>query len=344
MPTIKDVAREAGVSIATVSYVLNNKRHFVSEETRRIVLEAIARVGYTPNITARNLKSARTRLIGYAWHQVPEGQVNSTLDYFIYSLARAVEGAGYHLLTFTHHNNDPIPVYDELIRTQRIDAFVLSGTLINDSRVPFLMQSGFPFIAFGRSNPDWTFPYVDIDGEAGVRQATDYLLQLGHRRIGIIAWPPESTTGRYRLAGYRQAMESMGLPIPPTLIYSGTDTEEAGREAVQYWQGRPAEEQPTAIIALSDIVAIGAMNESARHGLVVGRDLSVIGFDDSPLAQYMKPALTTLRQPIPEVCQTLVMTLEMLLSKNPLESPPQTLIPPQLIIRESCHPILPSQR
>lgn len=344
MPTIKDVAREAGVSIATVSYVLNNKRHFVSEETRRIVLEAIARVGYTPNITARNLKSARTRLIGYAWHQVPEGQVNSTLDYFIYSLARAVEGAGYHLLTFTHHNNDPVPVYDELIRTQRIDAFVLSGTLINDSRVPFLMQSGFPFIAFGRSNPDWAFPYVDIDGEAGVRQATDYLLQLGHRRIGIIAWPPESTTGRYRLAGYQQAMESMGLPIPPTLIYSGTDTEEAGREAVQYWQGRPAEERPTAIIALSDIVAIGAMNEAARHGLVVGRDLSVIGFDDSPLAQYMKPALTTLRQPIPEVCQTLVMTLEMLLSKNPLESPPQTLIPPQLIIRESCHPILPSQR
>ena len=344
MPTIKDVAREAGVSIATVSYVLNNKRHFVSEETRRIVLEAIARVGYTPNITARNLKSARTRLIGYAWHQVPEGQVNSTLDYFIYSLARAVEGAGYHLLTFTHHNNDPIPVYDELIRTQRIDAFVLSGTLINDSRVPFLMQSGFPFIAFGRSNPDWAFPYVDIDGEAGVRQATDYLLQLGHRRIGIIAWPPESTTGRYRLAGYQQAMQSVGLPIPPTLIYSGTDTEEAGREAVQYWQGRPAEERPTAIIALSDIVAIGAMNEAARHGLVVGRDLSVIGFDDSPLAQYMKPALTTLRQPIPEVCQTLVMTLEMLLSKNPLESPPQTLIPPQLIIRESCHPILPSQR
>jgi len=344
MPTIKDVAREAGVSIATVSYVLNNKRHFVSEETRRVVLEAIARVGYTPNITARNLKSARTRLIGYAWHQVPEGQVNSTLDYFIYSLARAVEGAGYHLLTFTHHNNNPVPVYDELIRTQRVDAFVLSGTLIDDARVPFLMQSGFPFIAFGRSNPDWAFPYVDIDGQAGVRQATDYLLQLGHERIGIIAWPPESTTGRYRLAGYQQAMESMDMPIPPTLIYSGTDTEEAGREAVQYWQGLPADERPTAIIALSDIVAIGAMNEAARHGLVVGRDLSVIGFDDSPLAQYMKPALTTLRQPIPEVCQTLVMTLETLLSKNLPETPPQILIPPQLIIRESCHPIPPSQR
>jgi len=344
MPTIKDVAREAGVSIATVSYVLNNKRHFVSEETRRVVLEAIARVGYTPNITARNLKSARTRLIGYAWHQVPEGQVNSTLDYFIYSLARAVEGAGYHLLTFTHHNNNPVPVYDELIRTQRVDAFVLSGTLIDDARVPFLMQSGFPFIAFGRSNPDWAFPYVDIDGQAGVRQATDYLLQLGHERIGIISWRPESTTGRYRLAGYQQAMESMDMPMPPTLIYSGTDTEESGREAVQYWQGLPADERPTAIIALSDIVAIGAMNEAARHGLVVGRDLSVIGFDDSPLAQYMKPALTTLRQPIPEVCQTLVMTLETLLSKNLPETPPQILIPPQLIIRESCHPIPPSQR
>jgi DNA-binding LacI/PurR family transcriptional regulator len=344
MPTIKDVAREAGVSIATVSYVLNNKRHFVSEETRRVVLEAIARVGYTPNITARNLKSAQTRLIGYAWHQVPEGQVNSTLDYFIYSLARAVESAGYHLLTFTHPNNDPVPVYDELIRTQRVDAFVLSGTLMDDARVPFLIQARFPFIAFGRSNPDWSFPYVDIDGGAGVRQATDYLLQLGHQRIAVIAWSLESTTGRYRLAGYQQAMQTAGLTIAPEWIYSGSDTEESGRMAVQYWQSLPVDQRPTAIVALSDIVAIGAMDEAARYGLVVGRDLSVIGFDDSPVAQYVKPALTTLRQPIPEVCQTLVMSLETILSKTPPESPPQILIPPQLVVRESCHPIPPSQR
>jgi len=344
MPTIKDVAREAGVSIATVSYVLNNKRHFVSEETRRVVLEAIARVGYTPNITARNLKSARTRLIGYAWHQVPEGQVNSALDFFIYSLAQAVESAGYHLLTFTHPHLDPVPVYDELIRTHRVDAFVLSGTLIDDVRVPFLMQSRFPFIAFGRSNLDWQFPYVDIDGEDGIRQATDYLLQLGHRRIGIIAWSLESTTGRYRLAGYHKAMQTAGLSVHPSLVYHGSDTEEAGKEAVQYWLRQPAHERPTAIIGLSDIVAIGVMNEAARNGLIVGRDLSVIGFDDSPLAQYMKPALTTLRQPIPDVCHTLVSVLEILLSKTAPASIPQILIPPQLVIRESCQPIPLSQR
>jgi DNA-binding LacI/PurR family transcriptional regulator len=234
-------------------------------------------------------------------------------------------------------------VYDELIRTQRVDAFVLSGTLIDDARVPFLMQARFPFIAFGRSNPDWAFPYVDIDGEAGIREATNYLIQLGHQRIGVVAWSTESTTGHYRLAGYQKAMQSAGFPIPPHFIFNGSDTEEAGRQAIQQWMTLPEDQRPTAVVALSDIVAIGAMNEATQYGLVVGRDLSIIGFDDSPVAQYVKPALTTLRQPIPEVCQTLVMSLETMLSKTPPESPPQILIPPQLVIRDSCHPILPSQ-
>src|SRR5215510_7425809 len=125
MPTIKDVAKAAGVSIATVSYVLNNKDSFVGKETRQQVLEAVERVGYRPNITARNLKSSQTRLIGYAWHEVPHDQVNPVLDRFTYHLAQAVEAAGYHLLTFTHPLHDPYPVYNEMIRTQRVDGFIL---------------------------------------------------------------------------------------------------------------------------------------------------------------------------------------------------------------------------
>jgi LacI family transcriptional regulator len=166
MPTIKDVAREAGVSIATVSYVLNNKSAFFSEGTRQQVLEAVERIGYSPNVTARNLKASETRLIGYAWHEVPYGQVNSVLDHFTYALAQAAEAAGYHVLTFTHPLHDPIPVYEDLIKTQRVDGFVLAGTIAGDERIRYLMEQGFPFVSFGRSNPGWTFPWVDTEGSA----------------------------------------------------------------------------------------------------------------------------------------------------------------------------------
>jgi DNA-binding LacI/PurR family transcriptional regulator len=334
MPTIKDVAKEAGVSIATVSYVLNNKDRFVGEDTRRQVLEAIERVGYTPNITARNLKSNQTKLIGYAWHEVPYGQVNTVLDGFIYFLARAVETAGYHLLTFTHPVDDPLPVYDELIRTQRVDAFVLSATIVNDARIRFLLDSKFPFVSFGRSNSSWDFHWVDTDGQRGIREAVNYLIALGHERIAMAAWPEESISGNDRLAGYVEAMHNAGLPIHPDYILRGEHSEEAGHSALSHWMELAENERPTAVVAISDRVAIGAMSEAEQRGLTVGRDLSIIGFDDVPLVQYIHPGLTTLQQPIPEICQALVMMLEKIIGgENDLRN---EMIPPKLVIRNSC--------
>ena len=140
MTTIKDVAREAGVSIATVSYVLNNKTEAISEDTRSRVWTAVNTIGYRPNVTARNLRSSRSKLIGYAWHNIQAGQVNTVLDRFTYSLAASAERAGYHMLTFTYSMDDPIPVYDELIRTGRVDAFVLASTVRDDPRVSYLMD------------------------------------------------------------------------------------------------------------------------------------------------------------------------------------------------------------
>src|SRR5690606_15182032 len=207
MPTIKDVAREAGVSIATVSYVLNKKAVAVSPETRRRVLEAARRIGYRANVTARNLRSSETRLIGYAWYEPPPydapfGRLNPILDCFAFYLARSAEQAGYHLLTFTYPPDDPTPTYDELIRMWRVDAFVLTGTVDNDPRVRFLLDQAFPFVSFGRSTEAWDFPWVDTDGRAGVRAGVEYLISLGHRRIAILGWPEDSLSGNFRLAGY----------------------------------------------------------------------------------------------------------------------------------------------
>ncbi len=337
MPTIKDVAREAGVSIATVSYVLNNKDTFVSKETRRQVLEAIERIGYTPNVTARNLKASQTRLIGYAWHEVPFDEVNAVLDRFTYYVAQAAEAAGYHMLTFTHPAGRPLPVYDELIRTQRIDGFVLAETVRDDERIQFLMDVDFPFVSFGRSNPEWDFPWVDTDGRAGVRAATDYLISLGHRRIGMVAWPDDSISGNFRVQGYLDGLAAAGIPFRPDYLARAVHSEQAGRDTLAEWLKLPLDEQPTGIIAITDLVAIGVMNEAERRGLLVGRDLSVIGHDDTPLGQYLRPALTTIRQPIIEIGQALINQLESLLNKTQPAQPRQ-LIAPHLIARESCGP------
>jgi DNA-binding LacI/PurR family transcriptional regulator len=339
MPTIKDVAREAGVSIATVSYVLNNKPGSVSKKTREEVLNAIDRVGYTPNTTARNLKSSQTRLIGYAWHETPQhDQVNAVLDRFTYFMAQAAEAAGYHLLTFTHPADDPIPVYDEMIRTGRVDAFVLAGTALQDERIQFLMEVGFPFVSFGRSNAEWDFPWVDTDGYAGMTEAVRYLVGLGHERIALAAWPEDSLAGRPRLQGYLDTMRSAGLGVNPDYVIRGEHSEPAGHHALTQWLSLPAPEIPTAVIGISDLVAIGMMNEATRRGLHVGYDLSVIGFDDAPLTRHLNPPLTTVEQPIPEIGQAMMHMLERILCAEPLDHQ-GLLVPPRLIIRESCGPV-----
>ncbi len=335
MPTIKDVAREAGVSIATVSYVLNNKKSFVSQKTREQVLEAVARVGYAPNTTARNLKSNQTRLIGYAWHNAPPHSTNYVLDSFIYYLAQAVESAGYHLLTFTHPPKQPLPVYDDLMRSGRLDAFVIADTNDNDERIRFLIDTGVPFVSFGRSNPDWEFSWVDTDGQQGMREAVDYLVSLGHRRIAMAAWPADSLVGNHRTTGYVEGINAAGLALNPAYLLRGEHNEQFGRTALAQWLALPQHEQPTAVIAISDLIAIGVMNEAEERGLVVGRDLSVIGFDNAPLVQYLHPGLTTLQQAIPEIGEALMQMLENILS-NKEQEPIQRLIPPRLIKRSSC--------
>jgi DNA-binding LacI/PurR family transcriptional regulator len=337
MPTIKDVAREAGVSIATVSYVLNNKDAGITDSTRQQVLEAVRRVGYTPNVTARNLKASRSRLIGYAWHEVPLGQVNSVLDRFAYYLAQAAEASGYHMLTFTHPPGDPVEVYSDLIRTGRVDAFVLSDTNADDPRIRFLIDQDFPFVSFGRANPTWDFCWVDTDGTAGVRQAVDYLIELGHRRIAMVAWPEDSLVGENRLAGYRDALASAGIPLRPAYIFRGEYDIQTGHNAVIYWSQLPPDERPTAIVTVTDLIAIGVINEAERQGLVVGDTLSVIGYDDVPLTQYLRPALTTIQQPIPEIGRQLIQMLEIILAREPLAQR-NVLFAPSLIIRDSVGP------
>ena len=332
--TIKDVARRASVSIATVSYVFNESAP-ISEATRARVLAAAKELDYRPSAIARGLRAQESRFIGYSWHRLPPDRWNPIMERFLYNVAEAADAQGYHILTFTSPpDSEPWLLYEELMLTGQVDGFIISDTNRGDERVRHLLDSGFPFVDFGRANEEWNFPYVDVDGAEGVRQAVEHLLALGHRRIGLIAWSEVSLPGYYRYQGYVTTLQAAGISPDPAWIIHTEHTEASSRQAAHALLDLPPDRRPTAIMALSDLTAIGAMNAIYETGLQPGRDVAVIGFDDVPAAQYLRPPLTTLHQPIAEVGERVVNMLLQLIRGEELEEQ-EMLLPPTLIVRES---------
>jgi DNA-binding LacI/PurR family transcriptional regulator len=332
--TIKDVAERADVSTATVSYVLNESAP-IGEATRARVLAAAAELGYRPSAIARGLRAQESRNVGYSCHDVLPEHWHPILDRFLHSMAEAAQVQAYHILMFpSGHDGKPWLPYEELMLTGRVDGFVLSGTNLDDERIRYLMDKDFPFVAFGRANEGWDFPYVDVDGEAGIRQAVEHLLSLGHRRIGLIAWPETSLTGYYRYQGYVGALREAGVSPDPAWIVRVEHTEASGYQGMHALLNLPPDRRPTAVIALSDLMAIGAMNAIYEAGLRPGRDMAVVGFDDMPIVRYLRPPLTTLRQPIAEVGRRVVdMLIHLIRGEEVAER--KVLLSPELIVRDS---------
>lgn len=336
MATIRDVAEEAGVSIATVSYVLNDTGA-VSQSTRQRVMGAVKKLNYRPSILAQGLRARKSRIIGYTWRPVPANQLNPILDQFMHHMTLEAARHGYHVLTFPESaaaSHDEIAMYEDMMATGRVDGFILSSTNVDDRRIEHLLDEGFPFVAFGRSNPDWEFPWVDVDGQDGVRQAMEHLLALDHQRIACLAWPEDSLTGQHRLEGYRAALEEAGITIHPDCIARIANDYQLAYQASQRWLGMPDGRRPTAIVAFADPMAAGAMNAVAHAGLDVGRDVAVVGFDDAPFCEYLRPPLTSVRQPIAQVAERMVgMLIRLVRGERPELA--QVLLEPQLIVRDS---------
>jgi DNA-binding LacI/PurR family transcriptional regulator len=333
--TLKQVAARARVSYQTVSKVLN-KQAQVSSQTEGRILEAVRELGYRPNQIARNMRAKRSFMIGYSWVQTTSDQVNHILDQFLTSMVQEAEAAGYHLLPFPfREGNALVDAYRELIDTGRVDGFVLSSVNYNDPRIAFLIERNFPFVTFGRSNPELDFPYVDVDGCDGIRQVIQYLISHGHRCIAAIAWPEDSRVGNERIRGYFESMKAANLSILPQWIERGEGTFEFGCGAAARLLSLPDADRPTAIIALNDTQAIGALQAAREHGVKIGRDLAIVGFDDAPMSQYLFPALTTVRQPIHEAGKKCV---EILVSLMKGEEPAERrcLLTPELVVRASA--------
>jgi DNA-binding LacI/PurR family transcriptional regulator len=291
-----------------------------------------------PSVIAKGLQARESRMIGYSWRPVPPDQFNPILEKFIHSMAEAAARHDYHVLTFPcPEPYDEVDVYREMVKNGRVDGFILPNTNLNDRRIRYLLDEGFPFVAFGRSNLEWDFPWVDVDGTDGVKQAVAHLLELGHRRTACLAWPEASLTGQYRLDGYREAMRSAGLQVDPAWIIRIQNDYYCAYRSTQTWLDLPPDHRPTAVVALTDLMAIGVINAATDAGMTVGRDLAVIGFDDAPIAGYLRPSLTSLRQPIAEVGERAVtMLIDLVRGETP--SPTQVLLKPRLIVRDSTAP------
>lgn len=332
--SIKDVAVRAGVSYQTVSKVLNGELK-VSPATEARISATVKELGYRPNHSARTLRTQRSQMIGYSWSSSETEQLNHIVHMFLTGVVSEAEAAGLHVLPFPYRSgDDQVAGYRELIDAGRVDGFVLSSVMYDDPRVQFLLERDFPFVAFGRSGTDDQFPYVDVDGAAGLRMATEHLIRQGHQRIGVLAWAAATRVGDDRLAGYATALQAAGLPVDPYLIGRGESDFASGHAAVEAWLSRGEPRRPTAVVAMSDLMAIGAMHAAQSAGLVIGHDFAVAGFDDVPMAQYLRPPLTSVRQPIRQAGHLCVDLLVALLSGTPTAER-HVLLQPELVVRAS---------
>ena len=334
--TLKQVATSAGVSYQTVSKVLNRQIQ-VTKETEERIWEAARTLGYRPSFVARSLRAQRAFTIGYSWPPAPPDQENIILDQFLQSMFLAAEERGYYLLCFPYLSDvkKHLATYDELIETRRVDGFVLSNIEYDDPRVQLLLERYFPFVAFGRSNPDLVFPWIDVNGGLGIHQSMLHLMEQGHRKIAALAWPQDSRVGNNRMEGYFSALQDAGIKPDPDWIKRGEGVFEFGYNATLELLKLPEDCRPTALIALSDMMALGASQAIKDRGLRVGPDFAVSGFDDAPMVQYTFPPLTTLRQPITEIGQRIIAMLMEYINAGSIPDNPNLLIPPQLIVRSS---------
>lgn len=329
MATMKDVARLAGVSTSTVSHVINNNR-FVSEAVREKIIAAITQLNYAPSALARSLKLNQTRTIGML--------LTASSNPFYSEVVRGVERCcferGYSLvLCNTEGDEDRMNRSLETLLQKRVDGLLIMCT---ESHIPSAeILNRYPSI------PSVMMDWAPFEGDSdiiqdnsllGGKMATRYLISRGYTRIACIAGPQDKTPARLRLEGFQQAMKTANLPILPGYIVRGDFEFEGGYNAMN--QLLAINPLPQAIFTCNDAMAVGVYHALFQAGLVVGRDIAVIGYDDIELARYMTPSLTTIHQPKDELGELAIDTLIHRLVE-PGDSQQLLVLTPELIERGS---------
>jgi LacI family transcriptional regulator len=326
--TIYDVAREAGVSMATVSRVVNNNPN-VKPQTRKKVFEAIERLGYRPNAVARGLASKKTTTVGVV---IPD--ISNTM----YSeVVRGIEDIAnmYHynmiLCNSDKKKDKEIRVINTLLEKQ-VDGLLFMGGVVTDEHIEAFRNS-VPIVLCATTDENRTMPSVDIDHEVAAYDAVKLLIEHGHKNIGMISGNlQDPSNGFARYQGYKRALEEAGIPFRESHVRVGNYRYEAGLDTMDYFL--KLSDRPTAIFAATDEMAIGAIHAIQDSGYLVPEDFSVISVDNVRMASMVRPQLSTIAQPMYDIGAVSMRLLTKLMKKEPVSNP-VVVLPHETIIRKS---------
>ena len=327
--TIRDVARLAGVSVTTVSHVLNGSR-YVEPETKGRVRRAVEQLGYRPNLLARGLRRRETATIGLL---IPDNS-----NPFFAEVARVIEDAGFAagysvILCNSDLSEEKQARYIDVLLAKQVDGLILISSGFGPARLERILGARVPVVIVDRELSGVPVDQVIVDNDQGGCFAGEYLVRLGHRRIGCIAGPSDITPSAGRLTGFRRALSAAGVELALDAIVRGDGRYASGDDAMAELIRRDL--GLTAVFAHNDLMAIGALSALRRAGLRAPEDISVIGFDNILQAAAMAPALTTIAQPVVELGQVSVRLLLDQIGQR-TEQPSCIVLPTTLVERESC--------
>ncbi|HWE61961.1 MAG TPA: LacI family DNA-binding transcriptional regulator [Chloroflexota bacterium] len=332
MATLKDIARAANLSVTTASRALNDHGD-VAAETRAHVRRVAAQLGYHPNHTGRSLQGTRTNTIGLVIPQLIHRYVDSFWLEFIGGVSSICAEQHFDLLITT---GSDLPAehahYQRLVRSKRVDGVILCDVRVRDPRVSFLRGSRAPFVAFGRTLGADDYSWIDVDGAAGVREAIDHLLALGHRRIAFLGTHRDFSFSHFRYEGYLEALLAAGLPIDDDLVIQDLEVGSDIDVVLRRLLALPA--PPTAVFACTDFLASGVLHALRQRKLIVPDNLSLVVFDDTLVTQHADPPLTSIRQNNHAIgCSIAALLIRQIRDAGP--TPLHELVLPQLILRRS---------
>jgi DNA-binding LacI/PurR family transcriptional regulator len=326
--TIYDIAKQAGVSIATVSKVINNNGR-ISEKTTTNIIRIMQELNYQPSVVASALAGKQTYTLGLLLPDLG--------NLFFAEIARSIEDRAHELgfnlmICNTDNNLDKEEGYISLLKQKSVDGIIIATGVRNDGILKQLIQQNLPIALIARDMPALAVDIVLVDDFIGGYLATSYLIENGHRHIAVIAEDTRVMSSKERIRGYRHALEEAGLTFNSDLIYISDFNIESGRAIAG--QLLDSTDTPTAIFACNDLLAIGVIQAAREKGLHVPGDLSVVGFDDTMLATIIDPPLTTIAQPIQDMGHQVVDLITR--SINGVSATKQRVVlTPELIVRSS---------
>ena len=334
---LKDIAQRVGKSVTTVSRALNDYDD-VGVETKAEIVRVADEMGYSPNTLAQRLQKRRSDTIGLIIPTPPERFADPFFTELLAAVGDKASERGYDMLVSTQPPGEQeLMTYRKMLEGRLVDGFIVARTHRQDARIEYLAMQGFPFVVFGSVEGDIEFPFIDVDGEHGMRLIAGHLYESGCRNVACIAPHSDFSFASCRMEGLQDGLAERGLQLKEENIRTGDLSQSSGYEHARDFLNKT--DSPDAIASCNDLMAFGAIHAAQELGLVVGKDVCITGFDDVPTAEHAHPPLTTVHQPVREVGGMVCEMLVKLISGEKLVRE-HILLQPTLVVRQSCGEIL----